>query len=257
MEPTAPASKKPKTKTFCQQHWSECRALYAAISRCHNPKNKAYGNYGARGIIVCDEWRAPNTGPKAFFDHLGERTTPKHSLDRIDNDMGYAPGNVRWATRKEQMQNRRGIIMVEWNGERRALSQLADEHGQKVSLVRSRIRFGMALERALTEPLVKPGILYRGQTRTIKSLAEEHGQTASAVHARIRKGLSIEEAFATAPARLRNNLIAKLAEKYGQKVSTVKNRHRKLGWTLMSALFRRPGEPQHGDIPPSRVWIAQ
>lgn len=82
--------------------------LYAVwrgmTQRCHNPNNKAFRHYGARGISVCPEWRKSF---EKFRDYMGERPSPKHSIDRIDNDGNYEPGNVRWATQKQQVQNRR------------------------------------------------------------------------------------------------------------------------------------------------------
>lgn len=76
-------------------------------SRCNYPKSKAYKNYGGRGIKVCEEW---NKDFQAFFDyvsrleHYGE---DGRTIDRIDNDKGYEPGNVRWATRSQQERNKR------------------------------------------------------------------------------------------------------------------------------------------------------
>lgn len=73
--------------------------------RCRNPNNRAFKNYGGRGIKVCDEWRMSF---QSFFDFLGSRPTPKHSIDRYpDNDGNYEPGNVRWATASQQRNNQR------------------------------------------------------------------------------------------------------------------------------------------------------
>lgn len=76
----------------------------SAKDRCHNPRHNKYHLYGGRGILMCDEWREDFA---AFRDHLGPRPSLRHSVDRIDNDRGYEPGNVRWATQSQQMRNTR------------------------------------------------------------------------------------------------------------------------------------------------------
>jgi hypothetical protein len=79
------------------------------LARCDNPTCNGYANYGGRGIRVCDEWRRDFL---AFYDYVGPRPTPKHSLERIDNERGYEPGNVKWATCSEQLRNRRKVRAV-------------------------------------------------------------------------------------------------------------------------------------------------
>lgn len=80
------------------QLWAQMKA------RCFNPLHKAYPDYGGRGITVHPEWV---TDFGAFIAHVGRRPSPEYSLDRIDNDKGYVPGNLRWALKKVQNNNRR------------------------------------------------------------------------------------------------------------------------------------------------------
>lgn len=120
------------------------------IARCHNPNHPAYPNYGGRGITVCDRWRA------SFYDFqrdMGPKPTPKHELDRTDNDAGYSPENCRWVTRSENDRNRRSTVWVEFRGERRKVADLCEEYGIPRDTLAYRLRTGWTPELAFTVPV--------------------------------------------------------------------------------------------------------
>jgi len=82
----------------------EYRTWRGMRERCHSKSHMYFKNYGGRGIKVCDRWLSSFD---AFFADMGNKPSPSHSIDRINNDGDYEPSNCRWATRKEQMKNTR------------------------------------------------------------------------------------------------------------------------------------------------------
>ena len=93
----------------------EWRAWRDMLSRCRCSGHKNFKDYGERGITVCPEWENSFIN---FFEDLGKRPTPKHSLDRKDNQKGYYPLNCRWATPKQQQRNKRSIKLNEGRAEK-------------------------------------------------------------------------------------------------------------------------------------------
>lgn len=107
--------------------------------RCLNPRSRHYKNYGGRGITVCPEWR---DSFELFLEHVGRRPSPLHSLDRIDNDRGYEPGNVRWATAVEQQRNRRGLRLITAFNKTQSVAAWCEETGLTHATVLARLNKG-------------------------------------------------------------------------------------------------------------------
>lgn len=116
--------------------------------RCHNPKCLDFPEYGGRGITICDRWR----DFAAFYADMGPRPTPAHSIDRIDNALGYCPENCRWATPTEQARNRSYVRLLTFQGTTLCLMDWAAKIGIGVSGLHNRLAKGWSLERALTTP---------------------------------------------------------------------------------------------------------
>lgn len=122
------------------------------VHRCHNPKRSGYEYYGGRGIQVCQSWRDDFL---TFLADVGRRPSLDHTLDRIDNNGDYEPGNVRWANRKTQNRNTRANRILEFRGESRCLTEWAEILGYTDTTIQYRLDvLGWDVERALTCPAV-------------------------------------------------------------------------------------------------------
>ncbi len=118
-------------------------------NRCGNPKNKRYRMYGARGIRVCAEWVASF---ETFAQDMGPCPLGM-SLDRINNDGHYEPGNCRWANAIEQGRNTRHNRMITFNGNTKCLTEWAEHTGINADAIYGRLKMGWSIERSLTEPI--------------------------------------------------------------------------------------------------------
>ena len=97
---TAPTLPPGMTQSAIYRTWCDMK------SRCYNPSVRSFKTYGARGIRVCESWRNSFEEYRAAVEKLGPRPSPQHTVDRIDNDGHYEPGNIRWADKLTQTRNR-------------------------------------------------------------------------------------------------------------------------------------------------------
>lgn len=122
------------------------------VQRCCNPSTPNYARYGGRGITVCDEWR---DSFESFYSHVSSLPNCEkegYSLDRVDNSLGYFPGNVKYSTATDQARNRRSNHLLTFEGKTQCLAAWEKEKKLSTGQLGSRIRNGWSVERALTTP---------------------------------------------------------------------------------------------------------
>lgn len=132
---------------------AEYTAWENMTERCRSPKHPRWPRYGGRGITVCDRWRAFAN----FLDDLGPRPSPAHSLERIDNDGRYEPGNVQWATRQQQAANKSSNRIVTIDGVANHLREWAKLFGVPETTARARLNRGWPPARAFSRDVAKVG----------------------------------------------------------------------------------------------------
>lgn len=125
----------------------------AMFWRCENASRRDFKNYGGRGIKVCQRWHSFD----CFVADMGIRPSEKHSIDRIDVNGDYEPGNCRWATTTEQANNKRTSRFLAFDGREMTVSQWAREVGIGNDTLRLRLAKGWSIERALTVPAMRRG----------------------------------------------------------------------------------------------------
>ncbi len=168
--------------------------------RCECPTATGYVRYGGRGISVCDEW---TTSFKTFYQDMGPRPTPKHTLERIDNDKGYSKSNCCWAMRTSQMRNMSRNHLIQYKGEMLCLQELAERLGMNKTTLRKRLKRGWSIERASeTRPRHQPRqrlLEFDGKTQSVADWADQLGMSRQTLYTRLDSGWSIKRALTTPP----------------------------------------------------------
>ena len=162
--------------------------------RCRNPKATGYHRYGGRGIKVCERWDSFEN----FWADMGPRPSPRHTIERSDNDGNYEPGNCRWATYADQSRNKRNNRNLTLNGETLCLNDWANKTGLTSRAIGRRLSLGWSIESALTAALHKTATIeWRGESRTLSEWAKVTGINSTTLRSRLNGGWGIEAALTT------------------------------------------------------------
>lgn len=176
-----------RTAARCRTHGMTNSPTYQSwcsmITRCENQNRRHYASYGGRGILVCERWRHSF---EAFLADMGER--PKGTtLDRINNDGNYEPGNCRWATSKQQANNKRKSVRVVVDGTEETIPDLASKNGLSMYTLYQRRRRGVRGREIVARP-ESFTITVAGVTRTIPEWEAITGVSRFTMYNRLRRG---------------------------------------------------------------------
>lgn len=172
----------------------------AMQQRCCNKSHSEYPNYGGRGISVCSEWQESFA---TFLKDMGPRPSPEYTIERIDVNGDYHPGNCRWATHAEQNRNMRRNRYLSMNGETLTITDWARRIGVTPSTLDARIANGWSLEEALSSSKDQRfdrfanavTLSHNGRTLSIPEWSKMTGICERTIRARLRRGWSVEEAL--------------------------------------------------------------
>jgi AraC-like DNA-binding protein len=180
--------------------------------RCLDPKVPGFKDYGGRGIVVCDRWLESFEN---FHADMGQRPSPQHQLNRIDNDGPYTPENCCWSTVSEQARNRRSNHLITHNGVTLTLAAWAEQAGISLKCLSYRLKAGWSMEQALQpadrhrswsperrekDPAAGSArrlLTFQGETCSVNEWARRTGLSSRTLRSRLRAGWSVEKTLTT------------------------------------------------------------
>lgn len=178
----------------------EYRAWQEMKRRClaaHRPK---FDMYGGRGIAVCARWL---DSFEDFLADMGPRPSTRHSLERKNNDGDYTPDNCKWATRKEQIENRRCSRKLTVGSRTLSLDAWSKETGTSYSTIHSRLKRGWPPEEALRPRTLRlrgvKELTFSGRTLSVADWAKVLGFPKTKIYKRLAAGWSVEETLSHTP----------------------------------------------------------
>lgn len=174
-----------------RQQMPEYKAWSKMKIRCFNKNEPNYHRYGGRGITIHPDWI---NNFQAFYDHIGPRPSPEHSIDRIDNNGHYEPGNVRWATHEQQAYNKENTLSVQLpSGQvvntKEAMKQLNMSKGTLMS----RLYHDIPLDKPVQQ--YRLGVNYQGEFKTWEELSQLYGIPVKLIQSRYDAGMDIHHAI--------------------------------------------------------------
>lgn len=140
-----------RNTTHGMSHLSEYKIWEGMRKRCRSNPNRPndFHNYAERGITICDRW----DDFRLFLEDMGSRPTPKHSIERRDNDGNYEPDNCYWGNPIQQANNKRTSRILTAFNKSQTLAQWSKETKIPVARISARLKRGWSVEKSITEPL--------------------------------------------------------------------------------------------------------
>ncbi len=161
--------------------------------RCYNENNDNYDRYGGRGITICNEWLSDF---KNFYEWaINNGYQNNLTIDRIDNDGNYEPGNCRWATIQEQCYNKSNTVYITIDGETNTILEWSNIYNLPTYVLWQRYKlYGYEEKEELFKPLKKiTKIIHNGKEKTLRQLHEETGIGIETLRKRYERGLKDDE----------------------------------------------------------------
>lgn len=214
------------------------RAWLKMLYRCNNTRAKCYPNYGGRGIKVLYK------NFEEFYADVGDPPSPRSTIERINNNLGYKPGNVRWATYKEQLRNRRVNHLLTYQGKTQTITAWAEETRLPKNTILSRIKYGYTVADALGLDNRGKQLTWKGDTLYIPQWSRRTGIPVRVIYLRLHRGWSVERTLtqavrSTVPLTLtlkgKTRTIKAWCERLGLERKILEHRLRR-GWSVERTL---------------------
>lgn len=182
--------------------------------RCLNKNSSGYKKYGNRGITICEEWLGENGFINFYEWAMSHGYRDDLTIERIDVNGNYCPENCKWITAKEQANNKRNTLRLEYNGETHTTLEWEEITGITSGTIRQRLWNGWSVERALTVPMKKFGkrsaklvLEHNGQRHTVVEWSNITGISSATIRKRLNAGWSESESVSIPPQKRRKNVV--------------------------------------------------